>query len=138
MLLDSACILADEMGPESLDDSRIQRRRTEALAPSGGPIFGNDFDEAGAANGGRAAHAALRDKRGEVPLDDVLAEAERLGPALEAARDSSPLPARADVERIDALLRTITTEVARRHVVGEPGLLGRDASPPPTAHWEDE
>ncbi len=77
-------------------------------------------------------------KRSEVPLDDVLAEAEALGPALEAARASSPLPARADVTRIDALARTLATELARRHVLAEPGPLGRDAPRPPDVRWEDE
>lgn len=75
-------------------------------------------------------------KRGEVPLDVVLAEAEALGPSLDEARVSSPLPLRADVPRIDALLRSVATEVARRHVLALPGALGRDAPPPPGVEWE--
>ena len=72
---------------------------------------------------------ALRDrllaiKRGEVSLDDVLAEAEAMAPELERARDASTLPKRPDVARADALLRGIGEELARRWVAGAPGPFG--------------
>jgi hypothetical protein len=76
-------------------------------------------------------------KRGEVPLDDVLDEAEALGTALDEVRACSPLPLRPDVRRVDALLRAIHEEVARRHVLALPGALGRDAPPPPPVAWEE-
>lgn len=77
-------------------------------------------------------------KRGEVPLDDVLAEAEAIAPELEEARRTTPLPAKPDVARADALLRRIRVELARRHVERVPGPFGRDAPEPPEARWEDE
>jgi hypothetical protein len=76
-------------------------------------------------------------KRGEVPLDDVLAEAEALSHQLEAARDGSGLPEQPDFAVADALLRRIAVEVASRHLQGQPGPLGRDAPPPPTPRMED-
>jgi len=86
---------------------------------------------------------ALRDrlfaiKHGEVPLDEVLREAEALTPELKDARQSSPLPRRPDVARADALLRRIRAEVARRFVAGEPGPFGRDAPPVPPLAWDEE
>lgn len=85
---------------------------------------------------------AMRDrllaiKRGEVPIDDVLAEAEAMGPELEAARDVSKLPKRPDVVRADALLRKIGEEIARRWANGAPGPLGKDAPPPPEVVWNE-
>ena len=76
-------------------------------------------------------------KRGEVALADVLAEAEAMAPALERARDASPLPKRPDVARADALLRTIHEELARRWVTRAPGPLGADAPPPPEVAWSE-
>lgn len=76
-------------------------------------------------------------KRGEVALDDLLAEAETLVPAIDEARQHSPLPERADVARIDAVLREVGIEIARRHVANEPGPWGADAPTPPGARWED-
>ena len=63
---------------------------------------------------------ALRDellsiKNGDVPLDDVVERAKRMMPALDEARDRSVLPVRPDVRRIDAILRRIRIEAARRH-----------------------
>ena len=80
---------------------------------------------------------ALRDrllaiKRGEVPLDDIIAEAEAMMPALDAARAHSALPRRPDVTRVDELLRRIRSESARRHFAGDPG------PPMPLACEEDE
>ena len=74
-------------------------------------------------------------KRGEVALEDVLAEAEAMGPALEAARDASSLPLRPDVGRADRLLRELGIELARRFVARTPGPLGADAPEPPAAEW---
>ncbi|MBI2393913.1 MAG: nucleotidyltransferase domain-containing protein [Deltaproteobacteria bacterium] len=89
-----------------------------------------------------AVEGALRDrllaiKRGEVPLPDVLAEAETMAHDLERARTESQLPARPDVARADALLRRIGEEVARRSIAREPGVWGRDAPPPPEVTWND-
>lgn len=76
-------------------------------------------------------------KRGEVPLADVLAEANAMVPALEAARDASGLPKRPDVGRADALVRRIGEEIARRSVLGVPGRFGREAPPPPEVIWRE-
>lgn len=59
----------------------------------------------------------LQIKHGEVPLEDVLAEAEAMSPAFEAARDASRLPEQPDFERADVLLRRVHQELARRHVL---------------------
>lgn len=77
----------------------------------------------------------LRIKRGEVPLDEVLEEAEGMLPALEAARDQSQLPDRPDVGRADKLLRRVATEIARRRIEAAPGPWGADAAEPPEATW---
>lgn len=74
-------------------------------------------------------------KRGEVPLADVISEAEAMSEELERARDASVLPRRPDVVRADALLRRIHEEVARRWVTRAPGFLGLDAPPPPEVEW---
>lgn len=76
-------------------------------------------------------------KRGEVSLADVLAEAEALAPALEEARNTSKLPKHPDVARIDALLRKISEELARRWIGREKGPFGADAPEPPVAEWQD-
>lgn len=66
-------------------------------------------------------------KRGERSLDEVLREAEAMSPSLEAARDASTLPEQPDFARADALLRRISSELARRHVLQVPGPWGREA-----------
>lgn len=81
------------------------------------------------------ATGALRErlldiKHGRVALDEVLRDAEALAPELEAARDSSPLPEQPDYARADALLRRVGQELARRHVLREPGPWGQDAPAP--------
>lgn len=76
-------------------------------------------------------------KRGDVALADVLAEAEAMAPALEAARDASALPKRPDVARADALLRRIGQDLARRWVTRVKGPFGKDAPPAPEAVWND-
>ncbi len=85
---------------------------------------------------------ALRDrllaiKRGEVPLDDVLREAEAMALELEAARAASTLPKRPDVMRADALLRRIGEETARRFAVRAPGPWGEGAPEPPPVEWSE-
>lgn len=74
-------------------------------------------------------------KRGEVPMEDVLARARAMTPALERARAASRLPPTADVARAEAVLRAARHEVARRHVLGAPGPWGADAPPPPVASF---
>jgi predicted nucleotidyltransferase len=76
-------------------------------------------------------------KKGDVSLDEVLAEAEGMAPELERARDASKLPARPDVARADALLRRIGEELARRWATEAPGPLGKSAPPPPEATWSE-
>jgi hypothetical protein len=77
-------------------------------------------------------------KKGLVDLDDVLREAEAMTPALEAARQNTVLPQRPDVARVDALLRRIGDEVARRWVHQMPGPFGAAAPAPPTANGSDD
>jgi hypothetical protein len=86
---------------------------------------------------------ALRDqllaiKRGAVPLDEVLRQAEAMTPALEEARRSTALPARPDLRRADELLRRVREELARRFASGAPGPWGVDAPPPPPLDWESQ
>ena len=66
-------------------------------------------------------------KKGRMSLSDVLSLAESMTPDLETARQESTLPAQADVERIDDLLRRIREEIARRYLAGDPGPFGADA-----------
>ncbi len=70
-------------------------------------------------------------KRGLVPLDEVVAEAEALTPELEAVRRETRLPKFPDVQAADALMRRVTLELARRHVAGVPGPFGADTPEPP-------
>lgn len=85
---------------------------------------------------GAVRERLLEIKRGAVDLDSVLAEAEQLVPALEAARDATKLPRRPDLVRADALLRRIGEEVARRWVQQVAGPLGAAAPRPPTIREE--
>lgn len=77
-------------------------------------------------------------KRGEVPMADVLAMARAMTPALEAARATSRLPRQADVARVEAALRAIRHEVARRALAEVPGPWGQDAPAPPIARFDEE
>jgi hypothetical protein len=70
-------------------------------------------------------------KHGEVALDDVLEEARAMAPALEAARDHSPLPEQPDFQRADAFLQRAGQELARRFVHRVPGPFGADAPAAP-------
>lgn len=86
-------------------------------------------------------HGSLRDelwaiKRGQVPLEDVLARAEELAARLESARQQTALPPSANVTAADALLRRVREEAARRWLAGEPGPFGADAPPFPEVTWE--
>lgn len=76
-------------------------------------------------------------KRGEVALSEVLDEADAMAPDLEAARDVSTLPKRPDVARIDALLRRIGEELARRWITRAEGPFGKDAPPAPEVVWNE-
>lgn len=75
-------------------------------------------------------------KRGQVPLEDVLARAEELAARLETARQQTALPANADVTLADALLRRVREEAARRWLTRAPGPFGADAPPFPEVTWE--
>lgn len=86
---------------------------------------------------GAARDRLLAIKRGQVELSEVLREAEAALPELEEARRRSPLPARPDVARADALQRRIGQEIARRAVHRVPGPWGADAVPPPPVTWSD-
>ncbi|GMU01837.1 hypothetical protein KH5H1_59570 [Corallococcus caeni] len=79
-----------------------------------------------------ALKARLLDiKGGQVPLEDVLRDAEAMAPGLEAAHRESRLPEHPDYARADRLLRRVGDEVARRWVLKTPGPLGRDAPEAP-------
>lgn len=77
-------------------------------------------------------------KRGDVPIAEIVAEAEAMAVELDAARASSPLPERPDLARADALSRRIHEEVARRHVERAAGPFGADAPPPPEVAWIEQ
>jgi hypothetical protein len=76
-------------------------------------------------------------KRGEVPLEDVLAEAEALAVPLEEAYRTTRLPKRPNVARADALLKRVHHELARRAVLREPGPFGSDAPEVPGVEWDE-
>lgn len=73
----------------------------------------------------------LQIKRGDVELDEVIAEAQSMTPALEEARRATRLPAEPDLRAADALLRRIGHESARRWILRVPGPFGSDAPAPP-------
>ena len=75
-------------------------------------------------------------KQGAVALDDVLAMARTMTPALEAARATSRLPRQADLPRVEAALRAIRHEAARRWLTAAPGPWGADAPTPPIARFD--
>jgi len=76
-------------------------------------------------------------KRGQVPLAEVLAEADAMTPDLELAKRESKLPKRPDIARADAVLRRIGEELARRWVAREKGPFGREAPPAPEVVWNE-
>ncbi len=77
-------------------------------------------------------------KRGEIPLDDVLRDAEALTAPLAEAWKSTKLPKRADVVRADRLLRKVNDELARRWVTKASGPWGSAAPEPAIAEWDEE
>ncbi len=76
-------------------------------------------------------------KKGQIPLDETLKEAEARATDLEDARRETKLPAHPDVARADALLCRIGQEAARRALAGEPGPFGRDAPARPEVVWDE-
>lgn len=76
-------------------------------------------------------------KQGEIPLEEILREAESMTAPLVEAWTHTKLPRRADVVRADRLLRKCHDELARRWVTAAPGPWGRDAAPAPIAQWDD-
>lgn len=83
--------------------------------------------------GGPLREQLLSIKRGEVPLEEVLGAAEAMAPALETARDASPLPELPDYRAADRLLHRVGLELARRAVERRPGPWGLDAPAAPLA-----
>ena len=67
----------------------------------------------------------------------IAALARELAPALEAARQDSPLPVHADVARADRVLRDAREEAARRWIARAPGPWGTDAPAPQEARWDE-
>jgi hypothetical protein len=90
-----------------------------------------------AASGARRERL-LAIKRSQVPLSEVLREAEELLPGLEEARNRTRLPRHPDVTRADRLLRRVRFELARRSFYGAATPLGMDAPVAPEAAWEEE
>jgi hypothetical protein len=86
---------------------------------------------------GELRERLLAIKKGNVSLEEVLAQAEAMVPALEEARDASTLPKRPDVPRADALLRRIGEELGRRWASSVPGPFGKDAPPHPEVTWSE-
>jgi hypothetical protein len=76
-------------------------------------------------------------KRGEVATADVMALARELTPRLEAARQTSPLPVRADVARAERVLREVREDAARRWLTKAAGPWGADAPAAPEASWDE-
>ena len=90
-----------------------------------------------AASGARRERL-LAIKRSQVPLSEVLREAEELLPGLEEARTRTRLPRHPDVTRADRLLRRVRIELARRSFDGAATPWGEAAPPAPEAAWEEE
>jgi|HubBroStandDraft_6_1064221.scaffolds.fasta_scaffold121439_2 hypothetical protein len=76
-------------------------------------------------------------KAGEVAMTDVMAHARTLTPALEAAREASPLPRHPDVARADRVLRDARLEATRRWLERVDGQWGIAAPTPPEARFDD-
>ena len=76
-------------------------------------------------------------KAGELAMIDVMAHARALTPALEAAREASPLPRYPDVARADRVLRDARLEAARRWIARESNAWGTSAAMPPEAKFDD-
>lgn len=76
----------------------------------------------------------LQIKGGQVPLSEVLAEAEALTVSLEEARAATRLPPQPDYARADALLQRIRAELARRWIHRTPDAWGSLAPDAPIPH----
>jgi hypothetical protein len=74
-------------------------------------------------------------KNQEVELTTVIQRAEDLAGELEEARAGSPLPEHPDVGRVDALLRRVREECARRWHAQSEDAFGALAAPLPLAQW---
>jgi hypothetical protein len=70
-------------------------------------------------------------------MDDVMTMARSMTPALEAARETSPLPRWPDVTAAEAALREIRHIAAERWVKQAPGPWGANAAPAPVAAYTD-
>lgn len=79
----------------------------------------------------------LQIKKGEVPLETVLQEAEARTPLLVEAWQQTKLRKQADVARADRLLRKVQNELARRWVQRAPGPWGSEAPEAPIAQWDE-
>ena len=76
-------------------------------------------------------------KRGELAMAEVMAQARALTPRLEAARQISRLPARANIGGAERVLRAARDEASRRWLAQVPGPWGADAPPAPEARFDD-
>lgn len=76
-------------------------------------------------------------KRGDVAMADVMTLAREMTPALERARQGSPLPRYPDVGRAERVLRATRDAAARRWLDQDPGPWGADASSAPEACFDD-
>lgn len=76
-------------------------------------------------------------KRGQVPMAEVMERARQLTPALEAARDASPLPRLGDVGRAEDALREVRALAAARWLRQGEGPWGKHAPPAPRATFEE-
>ena len=63
-------------------------------------------------------------KRGEIPLSEIVREAEAMTPELEDARQATTLPERPDVARADRVLKRIREELAGRFTSRAGGSFG--------------
>lgn len=84
---------------------------------------------------GAARDELLAIKRGELPLEAVLARAEALSRELDAAHSATRLPDRPDLVRAQRLLREVREEAARRWLEGHEDAFGKHASDVPVPQW---
>lgn len=77
---------------------------------------------------------AIKDMQVELPK--VIARAEELAADLEDARQGTSLPTHPDVARVDALLRRLRQEAARRWSDSVLGVFGVQAPELPLAEWD--
>jgi hypothetical protein len=76
-------------------------------------------------------------KAGEVAMAEVMARARELVPALDSARETSPLPKHPDVAAADRVLRDARLEAARRWISRADDAWGTRAPLPPEARFDD-